>query len=503
MMARRSDDGLPQLEQQPRIASVVTGNVPRFVTGVGAPIVSIVGVHGTMEYIDAKGAAFIGLVPADICGQSWFHLVHPDDVDAVRAAWQEARCRRLPYEGVLRICNAAGEYRLMAARESPVLATDGTIEKWVCTLADMEDDKQTYEQRRHLDDEANETQAMLDTVLSTAPVGFLFLDREFRYVRVNRIVAALDGAATVDEHLGRTLAEVAPALWPQLEPHCRKVLESGQAVLNVELRGPSLIDPGKIHYWLDNIYPVRVNAEIVGLGVIFIDVTDRKENELALVALTDAAVDAIANASEARDPYTAGHQRRVAELAVAIAGEIGLEQDDIAGIRIAARIHDIGKLSMPSEILSKPGRLKPTELALLKEHAQAGSDIVRGIHFPWPIADMILQHHERIDGSGYPMGLVGSEILLAAQIIAIADVVEAISSDRPYRASKGLDAALCEIERCRGTLFDERLVDVCLQLFREQRFSFPDRPSDGGIDMLHRGVMSFPEHDRRAEVAQS
>lgn len=453
----------------------MTDVVPRFVAGLRAPVVFIVGAHGTMEYIDARGAAFVGLAPADICGRSWFHLVHPDDVDAVRAAWKQARCQRLPYEGVLRICNGAGKYRLMAESASPVLATDGTIDRWVCSLTDVEHDKQTHEHRRHLDDEANETHALLDTLLSTAPVGFLFLDREFRYVRVNEMVAALDGAATVDEHLGRTLAEVAPALWPQLEPHCRKVLESGQPVLNVELSGDSLIDPGKLHYWLDNIYPVRVNAEIVGLGVIFVDITDRKENETALVALTEASVDAIASAAEARDPYTAGHQRRVAELSVAIATEIGLEQDDIAGIRIAAKIHDIGKLSMPSEILSKPGRLKPTELALLKEHAQAGSEIVRGIHFPWPIADMILQHHERIDGSGYPLGLVGSEILLSAQIIAVADVVEAMSSDRPYRARKGLDAALSELEQRRGTLFDAKIVDVCLRLFREHRFSFAER----------------------------
>ncbi|MEP7112438.1 MAG: HD domain-containing phosphohydrolase [Ilumatobacteraceae bacterium] len=442
-----------------------------------APMVFIAGVHGTVEYIDVPGAAFIGRAPSDICGHSLLNLVHPDDLDAVLAAWKTARCRRAPQEVALRICNGAGEYRLMATRASPVLATDGTINRWVCTLVDMETDKQSAEQRRHFNNEANETHALLDTVLSTAPVGFLYLDREFRYVRVNELVAALDGAATVDEHLGRTLAEVAPALWPQLGPLCRKVLESGEPVLNVEVSGNSVIDPGRVHYWLDNIYPVRVNDEIVGLGLIINDITERKESETALVALTEASVDAIANAAEARDPYTAGHQRRVSELAVAIANEMGLEQDDINGIRIAAKIHDIGKLSMPSEILSKPGQLKPTELALLKEHAQAGSDIVRGIHFPWPIADMILQHHERINGSGYPRGLVGNEILLSAQIIAVADVVEAMSSDRPYRASKGLEAALDEIENRRGTLFDAKIVDVCLRLFREHRFNFSKRAS--------------------------
>jgi PAS domain S-box-containing protein len=474
-VVRSSDEGLPKFEKYLEIAGAVIDVAPRFVADTCAPIVFVVGAHGTMEYIDARGAAFVGRAAADICGYRWLHLVHPDDVEATGAAWKQARSRRVPYEGVLRVCNGEGEYRLMAESASPVLATDGTIDRWICTLTDVEHDKRIDEQRRHLDDEANEAHALLDTVLSTAPVGFLFLDRELRYVRVNELVAALDGAATVDEHLGRTLAEVAPALWPQLGPLCRKVLESGEPVLNVEISGTSVIDPGRIHYWLDNIYPVRVNAEIVGLGLIIVDITERQENETALVALTEASVDAIANAAEARDPYTAGHQRRVAELSVAIANEIGLDQDDIAGIRIAAKIHDIGKLSMPSEILSKPSQLKPTELALLKEHARAGSDIVRGIRFPWPIADMILQHHERIDGSGYPMGLVGSEILLSAQIIAVADVVEAMSSDRPYRARKGLDAALSEIEQRRGTLFDAKLVDACLRLFREHRFSFAER----------------------------
>jgi putative nucleotidyltransferase with HDIG domain/PAS domain S-box-containing protein len=452
---------------------------------VRAPIVFIVGAHGTMEYIDAQGAAFVGLAPTDICGQSWFHLVHPDDVDVARAEWKQARCRRLPYEGELRICNGAGTYRLMAETASPVLAIDGTIDRWVCTLTDVEHDKHTDEQRRHLDDDANETHALLDTIWSTAPVGFLFMDREFRYVRVNEIVAALDGAATVDEHLGRTLAEVAPALWPQLAPHCQKVLESGQPVLNLELSGDSRIDPGKIHYWLDNIYPVRVDTEIVGLGVIFIDITDRKENETALVALTEASVDAIANAAEVRDPYTAGHQRRVAELAVAIAIDLGLNQHDVDGLRLAAKIHDIGKLAIPSQILNKPSELRPTEFALIKEHAQVGSDIVRGIDFPWPIADVILQHHERVDGSGYPAGLVGDEILLGARIVAVADVVEAMSSHRPYRPSLGIAAALSEIEIGRGTLYDAEVVDVCLHRFREDGWRFPIGEQSGGAASDH------------------
>ena len=318
---------------------------------------------------------------------------------------------------------------------------------------------------------AVETLAILDTFQSSAPIGFLFVDREFRYVRVNEKVAAIHGSGSVEKHLGRTVAEVVPRLWVQLEWAYRRVLDDGVPVCNVELSGETAEDPGREHYWLESIYPVRVGAQIIGLGVVLVDITERKEAETSLLALTDAAVDAIAAAAEARDPYTAGHQRRVAALAVAIGTELGMTQHDLEGLRIAARIHDIGKLRMPSEILNKPGALRPTELALLREHAQAGSDIVRGIKFPWPVADMILQHHERMNGSGYPSGRCGDEILLGARIIAVADIIDAMSSRRPYRASRGLPAALRLIEHERGELLDPDVVDACLRLFRERRFS--------------------------------
>jgi len=186
----------------------------------------------------------------------------------------------------------------------------------------------------------------------------------------------------------------------------------------------------------------------------------------------EAAVRAIATAGELRDPYTAGHQRRVAELAVALGTELGLEADIVAGIGIAASIHDIGKLAIPAEILSKPGRLTAIELALVKEHSQAGHDIVAGIDFPWPVAEMILQHHERLDGSGYPLGRRAEQVSVGARIIAVADVVEAMRSHRPYRPGLGLPAALSTLAEGRDTLFDPVVVDACLRLFDEQRFEF-------------------------------
>jgi PAS domain S-box-containing protein len=188
--------------------------------------------------------------------------------------------------------------------------------------------------------------------------------------------------------------------------------------------------------------------------------------------ITGATIQAMAQTVEVRDPYTAGHQRRVADLARAIATTMGLQASQIDGIRMAGAIHDIGKISVPAEILSKPGLLTPIEFSLIKTHPQVGYEILKDIEFPWNIAQMVLQHHERLDGSGYPNGLLGEQILLEARIIAVADVVEAMASHRPYRPAVGMDKALDEISTKRGRVYDPEVVDACFKLFKEQRFSF-------------------------------
>ncbi|MDT8285418.1 MAG: HD-GYP domain-containing protein, partial [Thermovirgaceae bacterium] len=182
----------------------------------------------------------------------------------------------------------------------------------------------------------------------------------------------------------------------------------------------------------------------------------------------------LASAAETRDPYTAGHQRRVSALAEAIAREFKLDEDLVNSIRMAGQIHDIGKINVPAEILSKPGVLGDVEMSLIRTHPEIGYEIMSGIDLPWKLAEIIRQHHERMDGSGYPAGLKGNEIMFEARVIAVADVVEAMYSHRPYRAAKGMDAALEEIENKRGTLFDTEVVDACLRLFREKGFKFPD-----------------------------
>ena len=183
-------------------------------------------------------------------------------------------------------------------------------------------------------------------------------------------------------------------------------------------------------------------------------------------------VQAISAIIELRDPYTAGHQRRVAQLAVAIGRDLGLSEERIEGIHFGSLIHDIGKVYVPAEFLNRPGRLSPLELEVIKTHATAGFGIVKDIDFPWPVAQMIHQHHEHLDGTGYPLGLKGEEIVLEARILAVADALEAMVSHRPYRPARGLDVALAEVERLRGTTYDEAAVGACAALFREDRFTF-------------------------------
>jgi len=173
---------------------------------------------------------------------------------------------------------------------------------------------------------------------------------------------------------------------------------------------------------------------------------------------------------ESRDPYTAGHQLRVSDLARAIADEMGLEKDTVEGIRMAGAIHDLGKINIPAEILSKPGKLTDAERVIIMAHSQIGHDIIEPIEFPWPLANIILQHHERVDGSGYPHGLTGKDIMIEARILCVADVVEAASSHRPYRPELGIDFALDEISKNNGILYDSEVVKSCMKLFKEKNY---------------------------------
>jgi HD-GYP domain-containing protein (c-di-GMP phosphodiesterase class II) len=184
----------------------------------------------------------------------------------------------------------------------------------------------------------------------------------------------------------------------------------------------------------------------------------------------EQTIQVIADTGDERDSYTGGHQRRTADICSKIATELGLSADRIHGLHLAATIHDLGKIGIPAEILAKPRRLTPLEFGMIKEHSAIGFRILKDVSFPWPIAEIVLQHHERIDGSGYPSGLTGDALLLESRILAVADVVEAMASHRPYRAALGIEAALDWIAAQRGISLDAEVVDACLRIFREQGY---------------------------------
>lgn len=224
------------------------------------------------------------------------------------------------------------------------------------------------------------------------------------------------------------------------------------------------------------------NPAISGITVSARDITDRAQlreerrtSEFLIERGLHDTISAVSATIDARDPYTAGHQRRVSELATRIGQELNLSAFQLRGLTLAASIHDLGKIKLSAEILTSPRRLTPIEYELIKTHAEAGYEILKDIHFPWPIAEIIRQHHEQIDGSGYPRGLKGEAILLEARIIAVADTVEAMASNRPYRAGLGIEAGLSEITRKRGTSYDAAAVDACLRLFKEKGYQLPDK----------------------------
>ena len=235
---------------------------------------------------------------------------------------------------------------------------------------------------------------------------------------------------------------------------------------------------GKI--FLNRYRPVFDDAgDVIGVLEVAQDITERKRAEQKiqdsyrkLEMVFGKTVNALASILGKRDPFTQSHQRHVTKLACTIAERMNLSQEKIEGLRLAGLLHDIGKISVPAEILTKPSRLTDAEYRIVKTHAQHAYDILKDIEFPWPIADIVLQHHERLDGSGYPQGLKDSEILLEAKILMVADVVEAMSSHRPYRPAPGVEKALDEIKKNRGILYESRVVDICIQLFKQHNFDF-------------------------------
>lgn len=295
--------------------------------------------------------------------------------------------------------------------------------------------------------------------------AIFFHDVEHRVVRANRAYAELAHMAVRDV-IGKRYWEVFPKRDGPL-PGCRAVMEGRR-----ERNDEEFTLPTGVAYSSRSFAILNERKEYHYSFHVLQDITERKQAEERSRATLEGTIRALSATVDQRDPYTAGHQLRVAQLAIAIGRELGFNEQRLAGVRIAGIIHDIGKISVPAEILVWPGQLSPTVFELIKPHAQVGYDIVKGIDFPWPVADAIRQHHERLDGSGYPQGLKGDQIILEARILAVADVVEAMCSHRPYRPAHGIDAALKEVEDKRGRCFDRHVVDACVRAFRDKGFTF-------------------------------
>lgn len=326
-----------------------------------------------------------------------------------------------------------------------------------------------------------ERHRFLMTILKSIGDGVIAVDKEGKISFMNPFAEDLSGWKQ-DEALGKRLKDVLNIVSgktgnPLIIP-TEKILKGERYRLQSE--AILISKSGTQVHIFQNTAPFRdENNQISGIVLAFSDISRRKMAEEELIKswekqklAMEGTVQAMAFTIETRDPYTAGHQRRVTKLACAIGEELGISDSQIEGVRMAGGLHDIGKIYVPAEILSKPGKISEVEYNIIKTHPQVGFDILKSIDFPWPIAEIVLQHHERIDGSGYPKGLKGNKLHLEAKILAVADVIEAMATHRPYRAALTIKEALDEIKSNRGTKYDRKVVDACFWVFKKKDFQF-------------------------------
>jgi PAS domain S-box-containing protein/putative nucleotidyltransferase with HDIG domain len=319
----------------------------------------------------------------------------------------------------------------------------------------------------------------LVALVKASPLGIVAFDLDGKILLWNRAAEEITGWRE-QEVLGLPIAAIADEKWEEYEVLRRRTLnrevfhslpldgtrKDGRRIIISYSSAPVFDNHDRIVATMAIIYDISEKMKLE---------TDLKESLEKMNRILDETVHSLSSSVEQRDPYTAGHQQRVAQLACALAEELGgIALERLNGIWMAAILHDIGKIYVPAEILTRPGDLRGIEFELIKSHAEIGYEILKDIEFQWPVPLMVWQHHERLDGSGYPRGLKGEEILYEARILAVADVVEAMSSHRPYRPAKGVDSALEEVRGACGTAYDPTVVDACIKLFA-RGFRFSDK----------------------------
>ncbi len=314
-------------------------------------------------------------------------------------------------------------------------------------------------------------------VLENSPAGIIKLNRKHEIEYMNQesfLLVSSDGEETSDL-LGQLISQIPQfnrAGWASLFNQLKKGKEIEGEETFIHQANKAIVKIKGVPIFEESLYSGSVLLLNDNTESILAEEKLRHSYTM-LQKATEDIIQAMAYTSEIRDPYTAGHQKKVCELAVAICKEMKVTEEQLQGVRFAAMIHDIGKISVPSEILSKPGKIGITEFEVVKGHSQTGYELLDRIHFPWPISKIVHQHHERLDGSGYPTGLKEDEILLEAKIIAVADIIEAMTSHRPYRPALGIDIAIEEITTNSGTFFDPNVVDACVSIF-ENGFQFTE-----------------------------
>jgi PAS domain S-box-containing protein/putative nucleotidyltransferase with HDIG domain len=367
---------------------------------------------------------------------------------------------------------ADGEWRWLHSRDIPFLRDEsGAVTQILGSTDDVTEQRVATERLQ-------ESEAKLKALFEFLPVGVSVLDAENRVTYANpaleRIIGISEEGLRKGEYGTRTYLDANGDL---LSPDGFASARAAREGRVVEVETGIVKEDGQVVWTNVSARPIAISDWRT--IVVTADVTaEREAKELAARqgerierALT-SVIDIAGTIGEVRDPYTAGHQKRVAELAARIAQDLGMSDLEVADIRVAGLLHDMGKAGVPTEILGKPGAISPTEFELIKAHAEAGYRIAVSANMEEPIPELIYQHHERCDGSGYPRGLIGDQMLAGAKVLAVADVVEAMMSHRPYRPALGIEAAMAEIERGAGSLYNSEVSKVCVALFREGGFEF-------------------------------